>query len=194
MHHHLIHAAVELGDKAADKAESSLHVAQAISASEAFRKYDWLKSAPVRNLSGNFRGMVVSRQWANVYEFTDKVLEPVEKVALLAGLADNLAKAHFQIDAILNSKSSWDVKASQLSTQVSSVAIRTVAGGIPATADLLAMSIGGYCQIAGLAGWQGALKLNQRLKTLDSSFDTWFEKVTDGNNMYLFINSNLVIK
>jgi hypothetical protein len=45
----------------------------------------------------------------------------------------------------------------------------------------LALSLGGYCQIAGLAGVHGALGLSERLKTLGASISTRFDKVTDEN-------------
>jgi hypothetical protein len=194
VNHHSIHAAVEIGNNYAEKTERGFKIARAIAASEAFRKYNWIKNVPVRNLSGNLRGMVVSKRWATVFHFAEDVLKPVEKVALLAALAENTAKAHHQIDTILNSTDSWDSKAARLSTQVSSVMIRTVGGAIPAGAHFLATSLEGYCQIAGLAGSQRATNLDQKLKSLDASFSSVFDKVTDGNNMNIFINKYLVIR
>ena len=194
MNHHSVHAAVELADTYAGKAEGGLKAARAIAASEAFRKYDWLRNVPVRNLSGNLRGIVVNKRWAVVFHFAEDGLKSVEKVTLLAALAENMAKAYHQTDAILESKDSWDMKAAKLSTQVSSVAIRTAAGAIPAGTHLLATSIGGYCQLAGLVGWQGAVRLDQKLKSLDASLTSSFEKVTDGDRMYAFINNHLVFR
>jgi hypothetical protein len=194
VNHHSIHAAVEIGNHYAEDTEKGFKFARAIAAAEAFRKYDWIKNAPIRNGSGNLRGMVVSKRWATVFHFAEDVLKPVENVALLAALAENIAKAHGQIDAVLSSTDSWDIKAARLSTQVDSVIIRTLGGAIPGGAHLLAMSLGGYCQIAGLAGSQGATNLDQKLKSLDTSFSSMFENVTDGNNMNIFINKYLVIK
>lgn len=194
MNHHDIHAVVEVSSKYLDKFEGSLKAARAISASEAFRKYNWIKNVPVRNVSGNLRGMVVSNRWASVFHFTEDVLKPVEKIAVIAALAENIAKSHHQVDTILKSSEPWDIKAARLSTQVSSVMIRTVAGVIPAGAHVLAMSLGGYCQIAELARSPRAANLDQKLKSLDVSFSSWFDKVTDGNNIYIFINKHLVFK
>jgi hypothetical protein len=194
VNHSEIHAAVEIGNHYAEKTEGGLKVARAIAASEAFRKYSWIKNAPIRNVSGNLRGMVVSKRWAIVFHFAEDALKPVEKVALVAALAENIAKAHHETEAILNSKESWDLKAARLSTQVSSVMIRTVGGAIPAGAHMLATSLGGYCQIAGLAGSQRALNLGQKLQSLDASFSSMFEKVTDGENINIVINKYLVIK
>jgi len=61
MNSHRTHAAVEIVDhigKGAEKvgtAKDSVRVARAISGSEAFRKYEWLKAAPVNNVVGTFR-------------------------------------------------------------------------------------------------------------------------------------------
>ena len=194
MEHHDVHAAVEIVAKHLEETAGSLKVAKAIAASEAFRKYKWIKGVPVRNVSGNLRGMVVSKRWATIFHFAEDALKPVEKVALLAALAENMAKAHNQSDAILHSHDSWDSKAARLSTLVSSVMIRTVGGAIPAGAHLLATSLEGYCRIAGLAGSQQALNLDQTLKSLDASFSSNFEKWTDGHNMNIWINAHLVIE
>ncbi|HEV7676402.1 MAG TPA: hypothetical protein VGQ12_17860 [Candidatus Angelobacter sp.] len=193
MHHKHIHAAVEIADKTADKAEGSLKTVKAISASEAFRRYDWIKNAPVRNTSNNLRGMVISKRWAAVFHFAEDALKPVEKIALFAALADNLFKARQQTAAILDSADSWDTKAARLSTQVSSVMLRTAGGAISATADLLATILGGYCQIGELAGIQRATDLDERLKTMAATFNSRFEKITDGDNIYIYINKYLVI-
>jgi hypothetical protein len=194
VNHHGFHVAVEITSKYSEKSEGGLKVARAIAASEAFRKYNWLKNAPVPNLSGNFRGMVVNKRWASVFHLAEDALKPIEKVALLAALAENIVKTHHQIDAILKSKDGWDTKAARLSTQISSIAIRTVGGAIPAGAHILAISASGYCQIAGLAGSQGAMRLNQRLTSLDAWVSASFDKVTDGENMSVLINNYLVIR
>lgn len=194
MEHHKIHAAIEITSKVSEKTESGLKVTRAIAASEAFRKYNWIKNVPVKNVAGDLRGMVVSKRWATVFHFAEDALKPVEKVALLAALAENMAKARQNTEAILQSNDSWDRKASRLSTQVSSVMLRTVGGAIPAGAHILAMSLSGYCQIAGLAGAPAATALDQKLKSMDTTFSSDFEKVTDGDNMNIFINKYLVIQ
>jgi hypothetical protein len=194
MNHHHVHVVVDLGGKAAEKVESGIKVARAVSASEAFRKYDWLKSVPMRNASGNFRGMIVSKKWATVFHFSEKVLKPLEKITLLASLAENIARAYHPMDSIIGSRDGWDIKAARLSTEVSSIALRTVGGVIPAGAHMLATSLRGYCQIARLAGSQGALAVDQTLRDIDAFITTSFDKVTDGKNIQIFINNYLVIR
>jgi hypothetical protein len=194
LNHHSVHAAIEVAHKYGKGAEGGLKTVRAIAASEAFRKYNWLKNAPVRNVSGNFRGMVISKDWANLYHITEDVLKPAEKVMLLAALAENVVKARHQIDAILESRDPWELKAARLSTQVSSIALRTASGAIPAGAHIIAMSLGGYCQIAGLAGLRSAPKLDQKLKEYDAWVSSWYQKVTDGENISIFISHHLVIR
>ena len=194
MNHHHVHVVVDVGGKASEKVESGIKVAKAVSASEAFRKYDWLRNVPVKNASGNFRGMIVSKKWATVFHFSEKILKPVEKITLVASLAENIVRAHHQIDSIIASRDGWDAKAARLSTEVSSIALRTVGGVIPAGAHMLATSLRGYCQIGGLAGLQEALAADQTLREIDAFITTSFEKVTDGENIRIFINNHLVIR
>ena len=194
MNHDAVHAVVEIARMISEKVEAGAKIAKAVSASEAFRKYKWLRNVPKRNVSRNFRGMVVNKRWAVVFHFAEDALKPIERIALLAALAENIVKAHDQIDSILDSKDGWDIKAARLSTQVSSIAIRTVGGVVPAGAHVLATSLSGYCQIAGLTGLQGAAKVDLKLKSLDAFVTSSFEKVTDGENISIFINNHLVIR
>src|SRR5690349_1209301 len=71
MKHDSVHAVVEVGHNVAKKTEGGLKVVKAVAASEAFRRYNWLKNAPVKNISGNMRGMVVNKRWATVFHFAE---------------------------------------------------------------------------------------------------------------------------
>lgn len=194
MHPHQFDALVEVGSKGSEKVEAGLKVTRAIAASEAFRKYNWLKNAPIRNVSGNFRGMIVSKRWATIFHFAEDTLKPVEKVALIAALAENIVKAEHQFGAIMKSRDSSAQKAARMSTQISSIALRTAGGAIPAGAHILALSLGGYCQVAGLLGSQRAFDLDRRLKSLDTKVTSLFDTVTDGEKINIFINTHLVIR
>jgi len=208
MNHKHVHAVVEMVDRYGEKThkqfekveerfnkvEHSLKAVHAIAASEAFRKYDWIKDAPIRNTFGDFRGMVISKRWASIFhiiEKADHILKPIEKVLLVAGIADNIFKARQEIATILASQDSSDFKAARLSAQVSSVLLRTVASGVPASAELLATILGGYCQIAGLAGSKEAIEFAKKLQTMSVSVNTTFEKITDGDKIYLLVNGRI---
>ncbi len=182
------HAAVEVADKATDGAQQALHAAKTIAGSEAYRKYNWIHSAPVRNAAGNFRGMVISSRWKAVFHFAEDALKPVERVALFASLAVNIAKSKDEVDQILASQDNWAFKGARLSAQVSSVCLRTSLGVVPAGAHLLALSLGGYLRLADMAGLHRAATWNRALQSLDTDLDTTFDTVTDGNNIYLSVN------
>ena len=191
---HKIHAAVEIADKVAGGADTTSGWAKAIAASEGYRKYSWLKNAPATNVAGNFRGMVINPKWAARFQWADAALKPVEHAAVLLTLAANIAKSSHEIAQILSSRDDWTVKGARLSTQVSSVAIRTVLSGATGFLDLSTFVASGYLQIADLAGVRRAKDWNKSINAADAWVNTTVDRVTDGNNMYLFINSHMVMQ
>ena len=189
----LKHAVVEIvntTDKVAGGVDNTNSMVRAISASEAFRQYNWLSDAPILNSAGDLRGMVLSAQWRTAFQVTTKIGDVAGKIATIAALAANIVKASGAIDSILNSKDSWDVKGAKLSTQVSSVAIRTVTGVVPAGVDLLTKSLSGYCMLAGVVTNSRFQPQScvAKLSQADVYVQTTFDKVTDGNNIYMFLN------
>ena len=191
---HKIHAAVEVADHVAGGVTTAGGWAKAIAASEGYRKYSWIKNAPARNFAGNFRGMVVNPKWAARFQWADKALEPVENAALLLSLAVNISKSRHEVAQILASQDDWTIKGARLSTQVSSAAIRTVVGVGTGVLDLGTFVTSGYLQMADLAGLHRAADWNKSLKAANLRLNSFVDTVTDGNNIYLFINSHLVIK
>jgi hypothetical protein len=185
---------VELGDKAGEWAGATIGSAKVIAAAEAFRKYNWIRGMPVMNSVGNLRGMVVSGRWAAVFHFAENSLKPVERVAVFASLAANLYGAKDEVDRIFSGNDDWTVKGARLSTQVSSICLRTALGGVPFGAHLIARSLGGYLQLADLAGLHQAGQWNRTLQRMDQSGQSMFDRATDGNNMYLYVNRNLVFR
>jgi hypothetical protein len=172
-HHHRAHAVVEIvhhslhateaGAEIVDRGEKTVRVAKAISGTEAFRKYNWLKGLPVKNVSGNFRGMVVSRRFRAIFDFSEKYLEKTEKlnawaarILLVAGMAHNLEKTMPEIERILASKQDWATKSGKLGPQVTSIMTRTlyelVAGPVRTLAS--SMIAQGYCGIGDLVRGQ----------------------------------------
>ena len=59
---HLVEDIAEVTDDAAG-------VVRMISALEAYRRFSWIMDAPVLNAAGNYRGIVISAQWKNVYVY-----------------------------------------------------------------------------------------------------------------------------
>ena len=118
----------------------------------------------------------------------------VGNIALLAALAGNIVEARRQITTILNSNASADIKAAQLSTQISSVAIRTLAGIVPSGTHILATSLEGYCQLGGLmtgGNFRQPQQCVDKLRSFDAFVTTQYNKVTDGGSIYTFIETRV---
>jgi hypothetical protein len=187
----------EKSDGIAGGIDSGGKVLKAISASEAFRSYNWIKNVPTTNAAGNFRGMVISARWKTVFDFTSDVGETIGNIATLAGFAASLAEASSQIESILKSNNDWATKGAMISTQVSSAAVRTVGGIMPGGTHVLALSLQGYCGMADLATRQsltGPKQCVQKLQSMDAWVRSTFNTVTDGNNIYLWINTHCVAR
>jgi hypothetical protein len=194
MSSHKVHAAVEIFEKGAGGAESVFKGARAVAASEAFRKFNWVENIPIRNSAGNFRGMVVNSRWATIFHYAEDALKPIEKVATLATLALNIVKAKDDWEKILSSKDNGATKGARLSTLVSSVCLRTLTSPVPAGAHVLAFSLGGYLQLADLAGLHHATQWNRNVQAGVRWLDGKVDAVTDGGNIYWVINRYLVIR
>ena len=141
---------VHATDKTAGAIDSGTGLLRVISVGHAFREYDWLYK-PALNSAGNFRGMVISKNWRTVFQVTSDYKETLGNIALIAALAGNIVEARSQISTILSGKDSADIKAARMSSQISAIAIRTLTGVVPAGTHILATSLQGYCQMAGLA-------------------------------------------
>jgi len=100
---------------------------QQISAAEAFRRYSWLKDAPVVNAAGDYRGMVISAEWRTVYVYSSSIEDKAGNVAILLSIAEELVSSRQQISSIINSSDDRYTKAAKLSAQVSGIASRVLA-------------------------------------------------------------------
>lgn len=179
MNKNKIHSVLELVHKTVD---GGVQVVRAIAASEAFRKFDWLKDAPAKNTIGDLRGIVVSARWRTIFEITSKAA----KFTALAGFALNVAASAHEIETICKSSEPWGVKGSRLSTQVSSIAFRTAFGVVPAATHQPAMVLQGYCQIGDLLTDQAISQRRsweQTIRSADSYIGSQFEHFTDGKYM-----------
>jgi hypothetical protein len=195
MDHTHVHAVVELvdkGGKAVDTANSSVNVAaKAIAASHAFRKYDWLSMAPLKNASKDLRGMVVNRNAKVVYDFTVKYGSKIEKLSTFATVAVALADSAEQTYDILQSKNSLDVKAAQLSTQATAVAMNVLTGVVTAPVHAVLMSLQGYCDMADLVRGARVGTTGGTLKAIDAVIQSSATQVSNGNNIYIFVNTTI---
>ena len=110
---------VELGERAAAIVE---HVAGA----KAFRKFSWLRAVPLRNSSGNYRGMIVSSQWRTVFEISGHVEDAFEGAEMLLALLHNILMVAPLFEAICRSQDPWGIKSSRLCAQVSAIALKII--------------------------------------------------------------------
>lgn len=138
--------------------------------------------------------MVVSKNWAVIYHVSEEILKPLEKFLLIANLAENTYKSWGEMARIYNSNIDSMSKAEQLSGQVTSVVIRTLASGITSGAHLLAKSASGYLQFGDILGVPQAHELNAKLLSLDKSFQSGAEKITDGHNINYVMQKYITIK
>lgn len=200
MHHAHVHAAVEVIHKATHKtdkivqtAESAGRVAKVISASHAFRRYSWLHNVPIHNVKGNLQGMVLSARWRAAYNITVKYGNTLEHyhVGAYASVAAGLADSSDQILSILESNDSWGVKGAKLSTQATAVAMNVLTGVVTGPAHLILLSLQGYCNIAEVTRGKPLGTYGQVLRAMDASIQSAAKQVSDGNNIYLFVNTTI---
>jgi hypothetical protein len=202
MHHKSLHAVVEVGhaivqkaDKAVDSAESAGKVAKVITASHAFRRYDWLHNAPVLNTSHNLQGMVLSAKWRAAYNVSVKYSKWLEHyhdhVATFATVAAALVESSGQTLNILESDETLDIKGAKLATQATAVAMNVLTGVVTAPAHIILLSLQGYSNIAELAAGKPLGTYRRTLKAIDVSIQSAAKQVSDGKNIYLFVNTQI---
>jgi hypothetical protein len=195
MDHTHVHAVVELvdkGGKAAGAAESSVNiVARGIAASHAFRKYDWLRKAPIKNASGSLRGMVVNGNAKVVYDFTVKYGTKIERFNTFATIAVALADSSEQIHDIVQSNDSWDLKSAKLGAQATAIAMNVLTGIVTAPAHAVLMSMQGYCDMTDVARGRPVGTCGRTLKAVDASIESAAKQVSDGNSVYSFVNTTI---
>jgi len=102
-------------------------IVRRISALEAYRKYSWIKDAPIANSVGNYRGMVISAKWKTVYLYSGSVLEKTGNILILLSVVDELMKSREKIASIVHGTDDRVTKAAKLSSQVSGIALRVIA-------------------------------------------------------------------
>ena len=195
MEHKRAHATVELidkGGKGVDFANSSVNVvAKSIAASEAFRKYDWLRKMPIKNSAKNMRGMVINAKARMVYDFTIEYGTKLEKFNTFVTVAVALADSAEETWDILQSKETWDIKTAKLGTQATAVAMNVLTGIVTAPAHALLLSMQGYCDMKDVLGGQAIGTCGSTLKALDSAIMTSAKQVSDGKIIYTFVNTTI---
>lgn len=124
---------------------------------------------PRLNASGNLRGMVLSKRSRVIYNISSNVAEKFEKydsALAFAGMVIEIGKDADKIHHVIKSNLSGAEKWRQGDLIVSTAILRAVTGVVPDAAHLIAKSIEGYCELAGVVSggklstekWVGALR------------------------------------
>jgi hypothetical protein len=186
-----VQAAIEIVDQATHDLENLERTVKLIAASEAFRRFNWLKGVPIKNVNGNFRGIVLNASWRAIFQMSADAGELLSKVSLVTGLAANLAESRQEIAQVLRSTGSWSEKGSKLSLQASSAMIRAAAGSVPAAVHVGATSILGYCATASLMSGRsvGQGSCDTTVRGIDNYVHSTFDKYTSADEMYLLIST-----
>jgi hypothetical protein len=203
MDHIQAHSYVELIETKTEKVERANNVAKAITAAQAFRRYEWLQrvpgklvwnlGAPSKNAAGDFRGMVLSARWKSAFNVTVKAGEVLEKIGTFASIAAAITNSYGEIDKIVRSQESWDRKSAKLGAQLTGMAMHVLTGVVTPTAHLLltSMPIQGYCDMVDLARGVSLGNCRETLKGVDSVIAVSAEEVSDGDEIYSWINTEI---
>lgn len=195
MQHGHSHAALEVVEATGHTAESvegGSKIVQAIALPHAFRKYSWLHLAPEVNKSANFRGIIISSRWKSVYQISTKVRTYAEHLGTLATVGGAVLSSADEIEEVWKSSAPPAQKAAQLSTQLSSMALRVITGTlvIPETQAILSALSTTCSAVSRLAPRQ-----RDNLATVKQSIDDYkndvtakFLHFTDGNTLYHFVD------
>jgi hypothetical protein len=98
-----------------------------ISAMQAARKYDFFLDAISKNSAGNLRGMIIDAKSHNIYKISTKTGEVINDFGIAIDFAIELKNAGPDIKRILSSHEDNATKFSQLSSQMTGAAARTLA-------------------------------------------------------------------
>jgi hypothetical protein len=177
-HHNVHHFVATVGEHVSQTADGAKSLAIQVTKSAAFRAFRQTTKSkigfhlpiPNANAAGNLRGMVISKKARTIYQLSSNVAKKFEKydsALVFAGVILEVNKQWAQIKSIGNSKMSLLEKGRQIDLIVSTAALRSITGVVPTGAHLMAKSLEGYCEVAGLAGIKRASEWKAQLKATD---------------------------
>lgn len=135
---------------------------------------------PAMNSSGNLRGMVISKRARQVFNISSNIAEKFEKydcALAFAGIIIEIGKQTDSVTHVVKSNLSTGEKARQVDLIVSTAILRAVTGVVPDVAHIVAKSLEGYCQIAGLVPGVKTDKWIGGLRSLDVQIKTAHQKI-----------------
>ncbi|SIN90258.1 hypothetical protein [Vannielia litorea] len=161
-------------------------VLKPISASEAFRKYDWLRGAPVLNKSGNLRGMVINKNARVVYTISSKA---ADKIAVVSAVIE-MAKEWDRAKTVYASNADNSEKFSRITLLFSASILRSVTSIVPTAVEIGALSLKGYGDLFSLVtGSSGGTQFGKAATDFARNVRTIHSRQWDGENWYNFIET-----
>ncbi len=204
MDHTKVHAYLELVEDRTEKIKLSNSAAKAITAAYAFRKYEWLKRvpgkfswnlgiSPVKNIAGNFRGMVLSKSLRTAFDITVKTGEKLERVTTFLRVTEAIMHSYGQIGHILTSTEPISTKSAKLGPQLTAVAMKFLTGLVtPWTHALLtSLPVQGYCDTVDLARGVATGTCSRSLRNVDVIIAVSAEELSDGDAIYTWVNTSI---
>ena len=174
-------AYIEIVHDSAEKTEKGFNTVKLITATQAFRKYDWLRKIPVKNFKGNLRGMVISGKWRTVYEVTSDMKEIAGNIVLLTAFAGSLLEERRRIEKIWNSQDDGFLKGLQFAAIAGTAAERALSGAVTGITSLLFLSLQGYGMMGEFSPKTASYSQAcvKYLRDADASVKSWVQTWTD---------------
>ena len=171
-----------------DQTSTGTHL---ISGSQAFRRYSWLKDIAGLdgvglNKAGNLRGIVISAKWRTVY----KISGGIGDALLVLSFAKEAYRSVPEMERIFSSQDPADIKAARISSQISGICIRTLAGaatGIVSLANVVVDKTRYINPIYWTDRWLGFNQFDKNIEQVDKMVaraTSRVDQVTLGNELY----------
>jgi hypothetical protein len=184
----IVHRKLDYADHRIEEASALASGFKAVAASHAFRHYgllNVLQNTFPTNVTGNFRGMVVSARWKTVFHYISEQGENLENVGTIVSFASNVAEMGHEFEAVHHHETDLTLKAMRYAALAGTAAERTLAGLVTGGVHLTYKSMQGYCMMLGLLGGSAQSAANQCITTLDHAdyfVQTSVKRITDTSN------------
>ncbi|WP_310498773.1 hypothetical protein [Sandarakinorhabdus sp.] len=155
--------------------------------SQAFRKFDLLRQLPIKNVSGNLRGIVASKDMRVIYGYS------VDAKTGLKYVGEALIVASIGIEMVQQYEKIFDANGNvnlQRAILMPSLAILKAVGGVvPAAA-----SVASWAAIQGCRLSNCGTETIQNIKDMNTVIQTSYDTIFDTDAVVTYINTNLVIQ
>jgi|GEM_PF-6039509 len=164
-------------------------------ARRAFRQFNWAAYEPVRNRSGNLRGMVINKKMRTIFQVTKPVTDFVDKHSAklaLAGALIEIGKDMGRMETVLKSDMADSEKYSRSVLLGSAAILRSVTSVVPATFELASTAAQGYLMLYSEAtGHQAGNRIAKQFDALDKQVTAIHRKQWDGETWYNVIEATI---